>query len=67
MECVSDKLIRRFSDINGNEYKIYKKWNNHFYLTIKGKNENNARIIEGSKIFIFRTLQEIHKNTKFKE
>ena len=60
-----DKKIREFKDLENNTYKIYKKPNNHYYLTIKKPQEEGARIIEGSKNKIFYMLQEIHKTTSF--
>ena len=62
---IKDKLIRKFKDTENNIYEIKQKYNKHYYLTIKEKNKNGAKIINGSKYKIFTILKEIHKNTKF--
>jgi hypothetical protein len=66
MEEIKDKIVRIFIDNEDNLYKIYKKPNNHYYLTIRKKGERCAEIFNGSKFEIFMRLQNIHKNTNFR-
>lgn len=62
---VTDKVVRKFKDTNGNKYEIRKKTNGHYYFVIKENGKNNGKIINGSKNKIFHELQEIHKHTNF--
>lgn len=63
---IKDKLIRKFKDINNNEYKIMQKNNKNYYLVIYKNGVKNGTIITGSKYKIFSKLKEIHKSTKFR-
>jgi len=58
------KHIRKFYDNNGNIYDIYKKKNNHVYLTITNKLVFNKIIAEGQNN-ILSLLKIKYKDTKF--
>lgn len=58
------KHIRKFYDNNGNIYDIYKKKNNHVYLTITNKLVFNKIIAEGHNN-ILSLLKIKYKDTKF--
>ena len=60
------KRIRTFYDNNGNVYEIYKKRNNHVYLTITNKLVFNKIIAEG-KNDILQLLKIKYKDTKFSD
>ena len=60
------KSIRKFYDNNGNIYGIYKKRNNHVYLTITNKLVYNKIIAEG-KNDILQLLKIKYKDTKFSD
>lgn len=58
------KHIRKFYDNNGNIYDIYKKKNNHIYLTITNKLVFNKTIAEGQNE-ILQLFKLKYKDTKF--
>ena len=60
------KHIRTFYDNNGNIYKIYKKKNNHVYLTITNKLVFNKIIAKG-KNEILQLLKLKYKDTNFSD
>lgn len=62
---LKDRIIRKFKDINNNEYEIRQKKNRHYYLIIRENSKKEGKIISGSKNKIFAKLQEIHKSTNF--
>lgn len=60
------KHIRKFYDNNGNIYDIYKKKNNHVYLTITNKLVFNKTITEGQNE-ILQLFKLKYKDTKFSD
>jgi hypothetical protein len=58
------KKIRTFYDNNGNIYEIYKKRNNHIYLTITNKLVY-SKIIANNKSEILELFKIKYKDTKF--
>lgn len=60
------KHIRKFYDNNGNIYDIYKKKNNHVYLTITNKLVFNKTIAEGQND-ILQLFKLKYKDTKFSD
>ena len=63
-KLIISKHIRTFYDNNGNIYKIYRKKNNHVYLTITNKLVYN-KIIAESKNEILQLFKLKYKDTKF--
>lgn len=58
------KKIRTFYDNNGNIYEIYRKRNNHVYLTITNKLVYQ-KIIANNKSEILELFKIKYKDTKF--
>ena len=58
------KRIRTFYDNNGNIYEIYRKRNNHVYLTITNKLVYQ-KIIANNKSEILELFKIKYKDTKF--
>lgn len=65
-EIILVKHIRKFYDNNENIYDIYKKKNNHVYLTITNKLVFNRTIAEG-KNEILQLFKLKYKDTKFSD
>ena len=60
------KKIRTFYDNNGNIYEIYRKRNNHVYLTITNKLVYQ-KIIANNKSEILELFKIKYKDTKFSD
>ena len=66
VKIIISKRIRTFYDNNGNIYEIYRKRNNHVYLTITNKLVYQ-KIIANNKSEILELFKIKYKDTEFSD